>query len=217
MDPIKIIIADDHEIFRSGFKLLLKNQKEIYLAGEAENGKQLLQLVEELLPHVVIIDIQMPEMDGIEACRRIRESFPDVLVIALTTFNDDHYIVDMLQAGATGYLLKNTTRKELHKAIIAVFEGRMYYSEETFKKLSRLKAEHKISPGRITPPVKFSEREQKIIQLICKQLTNKEIASQLSISVRTVESHRERVQEKINAKNTAGIVIYALQHNLLEL
>ncbi|HUC82470.1 MAG TPA: response regulator transcription factor [Flavisolibacter sp.] len=217
MSAIRIVLADDHEIFRNGFNLLLKNQQEIQLVGEAANGKQLICLVEEVMPDVVITDIQMPEMNGIEACRIIKKQFPDVAVIALSTFNDDHYILDMLEAGAIGYLLKNTNRQELHAAVHSVFEGTPYYSKDTSKKMARLIAESKLLPGRRKEPVTFSIREVEVMKLICQQLTNKEIAARLKLSVRTVESHRERIQEKTNSRNIAGIVIYALKHNLFQL
>lgn len=217
MDTIRVIIADDHAIFRNGFKLLLRHQKNIVLCGEAESGNELLQLVKEHDPDLVFIDIQMPGMSGIEACRQIKEMNPDIKVIGLTSFNEDHYIIDMLQAGASGYLLKNTTKREVQEAMTSIFEGRMYYSAETLKKVTKLKAENKLHIGRKRALVKLSERELKIMELICKQLTNKEIAAELGLSVRTVESHRERIQEKVGALNTAGIVIYAMKNNLFPL
>lgn len=214
---IRIVIADDHEIFRNGFKLLLKNQTDIELVGEAGNGKLLLEVVEKESPDIAITDIQMPEMGGVETCRNIKKLFPATAVIALSTFNDEHYIVDMLEAGASGYLLKNTTRQELHAAVHAVFQGNSYYSKETSRKLAQLIAECKVQPGRKKEPVTFSSRELEVMQLICHQLTNKEIAAKIRLSVRTVESHRERIQEKTGSKNLAGIVIYALKHNLFDI
>lgn len=217
MNPIRIVIADDHEIFRNGFKLLLKKQKDIVLVGEAGDGHQLLELVAQQSPDVVITDIQMPVMNGIEACRHIRHNHKGISVIALTSFNDDHFVIDMLEAGASGYILKNTDKKEVANAVKAVFEGHMYYSDATSKKLARLVAEHKVVPGRTKAPIQFTERELLIMRLICQQLTSKEIAAQLQLSARTVESHREKIQEKTYAKNTAGIVIYVMKHNLFEI
>ena len=217
LNKIEIVIADDHEIFRKGFKLLFKNLKEVVIVGEADNGKSLIESVDLHKPDIVITDIQMPEMNGVDACRAIRKKYPDMQVIALTSFNDDHFIVDMLEAGASGYLLKNTNKKELQEAIEAVYSGDVYYSVATSNKLARLIAESKANPGKYLGTVKFSEREISIIRLICQELTNKEIASRLNLSMRTVESHREKIQQKTGARNTAGIVVYAMKHGLSDL
>ena len=215
--PIKIVIADDHEIFREGFKLLLRNQKQVQLVGEAENGKELIKVIAAQKPDIVITDIKMPEMDGIEVCRQVNQDFPGVQVIALSMFNDDHLIIDMLKAGAKGYLLKNTNREELLLAVQTVYEGGNYYSDATSHKLAKMIANSTFNPFRKSKVLRFSEREKEIIQFICEQCTSREIASRLNISVRTVESHRENIQEKMGAKNSIGIVIYAIKHRLFEL
>jgi DNA-binding NarL/FixJ family response regulator len=215
--PIKIAMADDHEIFREGFKLLLKNQNEVELVGEAENGRELLFLIEKSNPEVVIVDIKMPVMDGIESCKEIRKKFPDIKVIALSMFNDDNLIVDMLEAGARGYLLKNTNKMELIEAIKTVYEGRNYYSSETSAKLMSMIGQSKYNPYRNQPPAKFTKREKDVIRLICEQYTTKEIAEKLGLSIRTVESHRENIQEKSNAKNAIGVVIYAIKHDIFQI
>jgi DNA-binding NarL/FixJ family response regulator len=215
--PVRIVIADDHEIFRNGFKLLMKNQAKLELVGEAGDGRELLYVAAKEQPDIVIMDIQMPVMDGIEACKHIRKSYPHMQVIALSMFNDDNLIVDMLEAGAKGYLLKNTNREELLTAVTIVHEGGTYYCTATSNKLARLIADSKFNPGRSHTVVKISEREKQIIQLICEQYSNKEIASQLGLSIRTVESHRENIQEKLDVKNSVGIVIYAIRHKLWEM
>lgn len=214
---LKIVIADDHQMFREGFKVLLKNQPELELIGEAENGKELLELVATQPPHVAFVDIKMPVMDGIEACKRIKTKFPDIHIIGLSSYNDDNLVVDMLEAGARGYLLKNTSRQELLEAAMTVYEGGVYYSKATSDKLSRMIGKSKFNPYRIQSPVIFSKRETDIIQLMCKQLTNREIATQLNLSIRTVESHRENILEKTGAKNSIGMVIYAIKHGIYEI
>ena len=214
--PIRIAIADDHAIFRDGFKLLLKDQDVMELTGEAENGRELLEVVTKEQPDVVIIDIKMPVMDGIEICRVIHRQFPDMKVIALSMFNDDNLIIDMLEAGAKGYLLKNTNKNELMMAVKAVYEGSSYYCNATSYKLTRMIAESKFNPYRDHPVKKFSRREADIIRLICEQHSNKEIANVLGISIRTVESHREKIHEKTNSKNSIGVVIYAIKNNLFQ-
>jgi DNA-binding NarL/FixJ family response regulator len=215
--PIKLVIADDHGIFRDGVKLLLKNQKEVELVGEAEDGAELLELAAREEPDVAIIDIKMPVMDGIEACKQIRKRFPYMKVIALSMFNDDNLIVDMLEAGARGYLLKNTNKNELLEATRTVHEGNTYYCAATSDKLARMIGESRFNPYRSQPVQKFSQREVDIIRMICQQFTNKEIATQLGISIRTVESHREKIQEKTGAKNSVGVAIYAIKHKLYEM
>ncbi len=215
--PIKIVIADDHEIFREGFKLLLKNQPELQLVGEAENGKELLEIAYREQPDVAIIDIKMPVMDGIEACQQIKKKFPDLKVIALSMFNDDNLIIDMLESGAKGYLLKNTNKNELLEATKAVFEGSTYYCSATSAKLTRMIAESKFNPYRDHPVQKFTARETDIIKLICEQYTNKEIATMLGLSIRTVESHRKNIQEKTAAKNLVGVVVYAIKHKIYQI
>jgi DNA-binding NarL/FixJ family response regulator len=185
--------------------------------GEAENGKELLEVAAKYQPDVVITDIKMPVMDGIEVCKNIKRKFPDMMVIALSMFNDDNLIVDMLEAGARGYLLKNTNKSELLQAVKAVYGGSTYYCMATSGKLAKMIAESKFNPYRNHPVQKFTSREMEIIKLICEQQTNKEIATALNLSIRTVESHREKIQEKADAKNSIGIAIYAIRHNLYEI
>ena len=215
--PIRIAIADDHQIFRDGFKLLLKHQPELELVGEAEHGRELLDVIVQQQPDVLILDIQMPVMDGIATCKEVTKRHPGVKVIALSMFNDDNLIVDMLEAGAKGYLLKNTNKQELSQAVKAVFEGGTYYCAATSAKLTKMIAESKFNPYRSQPVKKFTARETDIIKLICQQYINKEIADQLNLSIRTVESHREKIQEKTGAKNSIGVVIYAIKHGIFEI
>lgn len=214
--PTRILIADDHEIFRNGFRLLLKNQKEAELAGEAENGEELLQAVSQHLPHVVITDIKMPVLDGIEATRLIKEKHPQVKVIALSNYNEDSLIIDMLEAGADGYLLKNTNPQELLLAIKTVMEDHKYYCRATSTKLAKFIAESRFNPYKNLPPVKLTAREREIVVLICQEMSNKEIAAKLGLSIRTVESYRDHIVEKIGARNMAGIVLYAIKHKIYE-
>ena len=214
---INIVIADDHEIYRNGFRLLFKNQDEVSVIGEAENGAELVNIVENLQPDLVITDIKMPVMDGIQACRIIKEKFPDIRVIALSMFNNDSLIVDMLEAGAKGYLLKNTKKPEVLQAVKDVFDGRTYYCHETSERLIRMIAENKYIPYRYHPNQHFSKKEKEIMMLICQQYTNKEIATALNLSPRTIESYREKIQEKTESRNSVGIAVYAIRHNIFQL
>lgn len=215
-NPLRLVLADDHELFRDGFRVMLKKQPRIQLVGEAANGQELLQQVALHLPDVVITDIKMPQMDGITAARQLREDFPDIPVIAISMFDEENLIVDMLEAGAKGYLLKNASKQEIIEAIEAVVAGELYYCAHTSRKLAKLIAGSKLQPGKKEPKPEFSEREVSIIRHVCEELSNKEIAHQLQLSVRTVEGHRERIQEKMGVRNMAGIVVYAIRHKLYE-
>jgi two-component system, NarL family, response regulator NreC len=209
---IKLVIADDHEIFRDGFKLMLTKYPEIFLAGEAENGKQLVELVQKIKPDVVITDIKMPMMDGIEATKKIIELLPNTGIIGLSMFDEDDLIVDMLEAGAKGFLIKNAGKEQIIEAIKTVYNNDPYYCKSTSHKLTNMIAKSKFNPYKITPKVTFNEREKEIITLICKEFANKEIADKLFLSVRTVEGHRLKILEKMNVKNTVGLVVYAIKN-----
>ncbi len=217
INDIKIIIADDHEIFRDGFKLMLSKQKDIQLIGEAANGRELLELVNEHIPDVVITDIKMPIMDGIEAAKKIAAQFPDMGIIGLSMFDEDDLIIDMLEAGAKGYLLKNANKEQIIEAIKTVYNGDPYYCKTTSNKLTQMIAKSKFNPYRKKEAIEFSDREKEIITLVCQELTNKEIADKLFLSSRTVEGHRLKIMEKMNVKNPVGLVVYALKHGLVKM
>lgn len=211
---IRLLIADDHEIFRQGLKMILENYPGMEVIGEAANGKQLIEEAERLTPDVIVTDIKMPIMDGIAATRRLRQKFPEISIIALTMFDDESMIVDMLEAGAIGYLLKNVNGNEIKNAILSVYEGRSYYCPHTSAKIAKLIADSKFNPYRSKEESLFSVREIEIIRLICSQFTNKEIATKLDLSIRTVESHKQRIQDKMKVANTVGIVIYAIKNEI---
>jgi DNA-binding NarL/FixJ family response regulator len=212
---IRLVIADDHEIFRDGLVLMLSKQQDIELVGQAGNGKQLVSLVNELQPDVVMTDVKMPIMDGIEATRFLLSQHPDLKIIALSMFDEENLIVDMLEAGAKGYLLKNADKQEILDAIHSVYEEKPYYCHHTTSRLASLISKSKFNPYKKKDPPGFTEREIEIIRLICQQLTAQEIADKVFLSKRTVEGHRTRILEKMNVKNTAGVVIYALKHRLV--
>ncbi|HVB03328.1 MAG TPA: response regulator transcription factor [Chitinophagaceae bacterium] len=210
---ITVLIADDHEIFRDGLSLVLLKAPGIRLLGEAENGRELLNLVHQLRPDIVLTDLKMPVMDGIEATREICIKYPGTGVIALSMFDEDEQIMDMLEAGARGYLLKNAGKREIITAVNAVYHDGNYYCISTSQKLAALIAKNR-SLSR-SEKMEFSSREKEIILLICRQFTAKQIAGKLFLSSRTVEGHRTRILEKMKVRNTAGVVIYALKHNLV--
>jgi DNA-binding NarL/FixJ family response regulator len=185
--PIRLLVADDHEIFRDGLKMMLRKQPNFEVVGEAANGEELIQLSKELNPDIVITDIQMPKMDGIEATRHLSRQQPGIGIIALSMFGEENLIVDMLEAGAKGYLLKNAHKEEIIDAIKTVFDEQTYYCSATSVKLAQLIARSKFNPNRRTVRPELSEKETEVIRCICQQMSNKEIAAKLNLSVRTIE------------------------------
>lgn len=209
-------MADDHEIFRDGFAVMFRRSFDIKLLGDARNGQQLITLAEKINPDVILTDIKMPGMDGVQATRIITNKLPHIKVIALSMFDDDNLIIDMLEAGAIGYLLKNAHKKEIIEAIHTVNNNEPYYCNHTSSKLARLIASSRFNPNKPVEKITFSDREREIISLICKEFSNKEISETLHLSSRTIEGYREKIMEKMLAKNTAGIVVFAIRHGLFK-
>ena len=216
-NELRVVIADDHQLMREGFKALLNKHKSgLQIIGEARNGRELLELCKELKPDVVFTDIQMPEMDGIEACKAIKLQNKKIGIIALSTFDEEHLIADMLNAGASGYLLKNTNPTEVAKAAKAVSIGGSYFCSEVAQKVNNIMTSI-IASKKQKEKIDFSEREKEIIKLICEEFSNKEIANKLKLSPRTVEGHKDRIQLKIGTNKIAGIITYAIKHNIYKL
>ncbi len=214
MANVKILLADDHKIVRDGIKLMLEPQAGIDVVDEAENGKKALELLKDQLVDIVVMDINMPIMDGITATKKIKEEYPDVKVLALTMSNDDLHIRQMIQAGASGYIMKSAGRKELKDAIDAIMEGKHYFSDEATESIMMDLVKGK---GKSTDPdpIHITDRELEVLELIVQEHTNQEIADKLFISSRTVDAHRRNLLQKTGARNTAGLVKYAFQHNLI--
>lgn len=213
--PIRLVIADDHEVYRDGLKTLLGKAKELKVVGEASNGKELIEASDALRPDIILTDIKMPVMDGIEAAAYISSHTPHVKIIALSMFNQDNLILDMLNAGASGYLIKNAGKNEILEAIDSVNKDVPYYCRSTSMRLAKLIG----GSGLSTRPVEkihFSEKELSIIKLICEEKTSREIADLMYVSPRTVDEYRERIREKMKVKGTTGIVIYALTNDLVK-
>ncbi|HUR11063.1 MAG TPA: response regulator transcription factor [Flavitalea sp.] len=212
--PIQILLADDHEIFRDGFKVMIKKQPQIRLVGEAGDGKQLIELTHRLKPDVIVTDIKMPGMDGLEATRYLTKLFPNIGIIALSMYDEETQIIDMLEAGAKGYLLKNAHKDEILEAIQTVHKQETYYCNETSTKLAMMIAKSRFSTASKYKKLDFSEKEYAVIRYICQEMSNKEIAQQMNLSTRTIEGYRDKIQEKIGAKNSAGIVVYAIRNHI---
>lgn len=208
---IHVAIADDHEIFRDGLKLMLEAAENIEIVGEASDGRELVSIVQTKKPDVVITDIKMPIQDGVEAAKQIKARFPGVQIIGLSMFDDEQLILEMLEAGAIGYLLKNSDKSEVIEAINTVHSGKSYYCKYTSGRLAKLIAYTRTNNQKKQKEAEFSDREKEIIKLICEECTNKEIGEKLAISARTVEGIRMKILDKMDVKNSVGIVIEAIR------
>lgn len=213
---IRIVMADDHEIFRDGFAVMFQNTNTIELVDQVSNGAFLVASVTKNLPDVVVTDIQMPTMDGIEATRIIRSKFPHIPVIAMTMFDDNYSIIEMLKAGATGYIGKNSGKQVVFEAIRAVYAGENYYCRSTSEKLSAL-----ISSGRFDPTnletLDFSPIELRVISYICQDMETKEIAEKLSINWTTIKKIRMEILDKAGVGSTAGLIMFAVRSGIYKL
>jgi DNA-binding NarL/FixJ family response regulator len=214
MTNVKIALADDHKIVRDGIKTMLESQPEIDVVVEASNGNEILEKLNDKLVDLVIMDISMPEKDGIQATKEIKEKHPNIKVLALTMSNDDLHIRQMIQAGASGYIMKNAGRKDLKDAIETIMKGKHYFSDEATQSIMMDLVKGK---GKSTTmdAVHITDRELEILELIVQEYTNQEIAEKLFISSRTVDAHQRNLLQKTGARNTAGLVKYAFQHNLI--
>jgi DNA-binding NarL/FixJ family response regulator len=211
-DKIKIIIVDDHEIFRNGLKMVLGKLNYVNLIGEAENGDVFMGLIKKEKPEIVLMDIEMPVMNGIEAAEKALAIYPDLKIIALTMFNDDEYVKSMMDVGVKGFLIKNINKDTLDKAILTVYNGGNYYSEELFEFFSKQLTKEKKSEDN---QLELTRREKEILQLLCEGLSNKEIADELFISERTVLGHKTNLMIKTNCKNSLSLMAYAIKHKLV--
>lgn len=216
---LKLILADDHAIYRDGLKLLLKKVKDVTIevTAEAGSGAELVEIAEKVQPDMVITDIMMPGMDGISAIRMLRKKHPQLFIIALSSFDETRVVLDTLEAGANAYLLKNTSKEEMLQAIKAVSEGGAYYCSEVSVLLIRKIKESSLNSDKKPHVVELTPREQEIIQLICKGNSNKEIATILNLSKRTVEGYREKIMSKVQARNSLDIMTYAIKNNLYKI
>lgn len=216
--PIRIVIADDFPVFRRGIAQCIDMIKPniIQIVGEADNGETLVQEVKRHKPDIVLTDIRMPEMNGIEASRIIKQQFPKISVIALTMAAEPHIIYEMFEAGAKGYVFKNANLSEIELAIETVYSGDSYYCNRSSKALIKMIGTSKHNPFNKNYNSLLTPKEIEVIRLICLQLTNKEIASRMNVSTRTVEEYSHHIKEKIGAKNLVGIALYGIRNNLVD-
>jgi DNA-binding NarL/FixJ family response regulator len=215
MKPINLAIADDHKIFRNGLKATLEDYPDFNLMIEASNGKELIGLLATHTPDVILMDIKMPEMDGMQTTAFVSQNFKQVKVLALSMHNEDKYIVDMMRAGASGYLLKNAEPEEIIEAIMTVHNKGFYFNEH----LSVTLIKQLVGPGHADSisqqNVELNDREIEVLKLVCQECSNQEIADKIFLSVRTVEGYRARLFEKTGSKNLVGLVIFAIKRGII--
>ncbi len=213
--PIKVIIADDHALFRAGVKTALSVKKDIELIGEADNGMQLLNLLKHVEPDVILLDIQMPIMDGITTLPEIRKLYPGVKVIILSMHNDHSMISKLMEIGANSYLTKNSDSENIYNAIKTCYEQEFYFNELTNKALLsglRTRRTESLAPQEAN----LTEKETTILKMMCEEKTTKEIADLVEISPRTVEAIRDKLKTKTGARSMAGLVMYAVKNGIIE-
>jgi len=215
MNPIRVLLADDHTLIRAGLRMVVVSQPDFTVVGEASDGREAVALAEQLKPDVVVMDIGMPSLNGIEACRQIHDSLPGSQVIMLSMHSDEGYVLRALKAGAKGYMLKDSAEADLASAIRAVTAGKSFFSpavskillEDYMRKLKRTGAEDSFDL--------LSPREREVLQLVAEGKSSKEVANLLSLSVYTVETHRAKVMQKLNLHNIPELILYAVRKGVI--
>lgn len=215
--PVRVILADDHSLVRAGIRALLQNSpRKVEVVGEANDGREVLRLAKKLRPHLVIMDIGMPGLNGLEATSRLVREFPDLRVIILSMHHNEEYVWRALKAGACGYLLKKAAIAELETALQRLLRGEVYLSQEISNHMLKKFPKHGFSEMK-NPVENLTERQREILQLIAEGRNTKEIAHLLQLSSKTVEYHRMKLMERINIHDIPGLVRYALKVGLIPL
>ena len=213
---VRVVLADDHKIMREGLCSLLRNDPRVEIAGVAEDGRSAVQLVREQNPDVVVMDVAMPDLNGIDAARRIKSERPDVRILALSMHSDKRYISSMLQAGASGYLLKDCAFKELVQAIHTVARGHVYLSP-TIASLVTEEYVRQLMDKEATPASRLTPKEREVLQLMAEGHSTKQIAAALTLSVKTIETHRQQIMEKLDMRSIAELTKFAIREGLTSL
>ncbi|MES2696922.1 MAG: response regulator transcription factor [Verrucomicrobiota bacterium] len=218
MNKIKVLLADDHTVVRQGLRSLLAAEADIEVVGEAENGRQAVQMAKTLAPDIVIMDIAMPQLNGLEATRQIIKEGIPTKVLVLSSYSDDEYVHQLTEAGAAGYLIKQTAANDLIKAIREAYRGNAFFSPSISKRLLDYYREAYMKGGK---PIKkhgeqLTSRELEVLQLVAEGKVNKQIAADLCISIKTVEKHRQQVMNKLNIHDVAGLTRYAISRGIIE-
>ncbi len=216
MKKVAVLLVDDHAVVRQGLRALLEAEGDISVVGEAENGRAAVALTKKTLPDVVLMDLAMPGLNGLEATRQIVKNVPSARVLVLTSYGDDDYVAQLMEAGATGYLVKQTAAADLLKAVRQVQKGHAFFSPAIAKRL-RQNGEGGFvlgRPGRKT--VNLTSREAEVLQLVAEGFANKQIAAELSISIKSVEKHRQQAMNKLNIHDVASLTRYAISKGWVE-
>lgn len=217
MQKIRIALADDHVLFRKGMAAILDLEEGFEVALEADNGLQLTQRIAGANADVVLMDMEMPEMDGLAATAKLKETHPDVRVLVISSHDEEEMIMAAVNAGARGYIIKDADPDEVVSAIHSVMENGFYFKENISRLLLQGIVEKDLLKTQFNPKELLTTREREVLQLVCEEFTNTEIGEKLFLSPRTIESYRKNMLEKIGARNTAGLVVFALKNNLVEL
>ena len=217
MKRITVLLAEDHQIVREGFRSLLEHESDLEIVGEAETGRQAVQMTRKLRPSIVVMDIAMPLLNGLEATRQIRKDFPETKVLILSAHSDDAYVDQVASLGASGFLVKQTSSHELATAIRKIYGGETFFSASIFK---RVKDRSQKSSSRNGNPKKknncLSSREVEVLQLIAEGKANKQVAAELGVSFKTVDKHRQHLMSKLNIHDVAGLTRYAIAEGIIE-
>ncbi len=220
MKPVKVILVDDHSLVRAGIRSLILNIPGVEVVGEADNGRDAIKLIDELAPDLVLLDIAMPELNGLEVVARLSKEFSDTKVIILSMHTNEEYVVQALRSGASGYLLKDAAPNELEIAVNAVIRGETYLSpaiskhvvDNYLKRISNVALDKELSPDIFT---QLTSRQREILQLIAEGNSTKEIANKLNVSIKTVETHRMQLMDRIGIHDVAGLVRYAIRAGII--
>jgi DNA-binding NarL/FixJ family response regulator len=217
MPKVRVLIADDHTLVREGLRALLRSETDIEIVGEAETGREAVELAQTLNPDVVLMDIAMPLLSGLEATRQIVKRSPSARVLILSSYSDDDYVLQLAEAGGAGYLLKQASSTDVARAIREVRNGNAFFSPAISKRLSDRYRESIVSGVPVkTRSSLLTSRETEVLQLIAEGGANKHIAAELGISVKTVERHRQRLMDKLGIHDVAGLTRYAISKGLVE-
>ena len=217
MKKITVLLAEDHRIVREGFRSLLNHERDIEVVGEAETGRQAIAMVKKLRPEVVVMDIAMPLLNGLEATRQIRKDFPDSKVIILSAHSDDAYVDQVIELGAAGFLLKQNSSHDLATAIREVQKGNNFFSPAVSKRLSSRNQKSMDREGNLKKKNnRLSSREVEVLQLIAEGKPNKQVAEELGVSFKTVDKHRQHLMSKLNIHDVAGLTRYAISTGVIE-
>jgi len=212
-----LFIVDDHQMFRDGLKFLLAKLDNIEIIGEAENGKLFIDAIKNFEPDIVLMDISMPEMNGVEATKKAIELYPEIKIIALSMFGDEEYYYKMIHAGVKGFVLKESGSHELEEAIYSILGNQNYFSQELLRNvIFNINKEKNIQTSEIDNNLNISARESEVLQQICSGLSTTDIADKLNISKRTVEGHKASLLTKTGTKNSVNLIMYAIKNKLVD-